>query len=449
MEKRPSALQQTTPFGAAEPRRRCIRVATMKHRSLLFATLVGLLVPVVQAAAERPAEAQPAAELPTLDRAIQLARARALVVNDAQGELGIAHAQMAGARASAFGNPYVDLQVEQGLSRNPTQELQAIAYAYFPVDLTGQRGARIDEADKLIKWREIGVADARGIATGEVVSAYGELLIGAARIADAINGEQAARDEAKYFTGRLEAKDTTVYEKSLADAEVARWVQSRAEAQLRFSAARARFTQVTGVMNVDPPPAGTAVAAPALRGAWDDAFIARMVDRSPLVARLVAERGFWDASVERYRSERMPPVAFELIGGRGDLGEGRVGGGVVVTFPVSRRYQGEIARAEQGRTFAVSRLALYRGVIESRMRAARDGLVTVAKAIEELDQAGMPALERAVTSSVEGFKTGKIEITRVLLARRDLAIARGRRLDLLEAGWRAYADLTILSGELP
>jgi outer membrane protein, heavy metal efflux system len=410
---------------------------------------VGLLVPVVQAAAERPAEAQPAAELPTLDRAIQLARARALVVNDAQGDLGIAHAQMAGARASAFGNPYVDLQLEQGLARNPTQELQAIAYAYFPVDLTGQRGARIDEADKLIKWREIGVADARGIATGEVVSAYGELLIGAARIADAINGEQAARDEAKYFTGRLEAKDTTVYEKSLADAEVARWVQSRAEAQLRFSAARARFTQVTGVINVQPPPPGTAVVAPALRGAWDDAFIARMVDRSPLVARLVAERGFWDASVERYRSERMPPVAFELIGGRGDLGEGRIGGGVVVTFPVSRRYQGEIARAEQGRTFAVSRLALYRGVIESRLRAARDGLVTVAKAIEELDQAGMPALERAVTSSVEGFKTGKIEITRVLLARRDLAIARGRRLDLLEAGWRAYADLTILSGELP
>lgn len=421
----------------------------MKPRSLVFATLVGLLVPVVQAVAERPAAAQPAAELPTLDRAIQLARARALVVNDAQGELGIARAQMAGARASAFGNPYVDVQLEQGLSRNPTQELQAIAYAYFPVDLTGQRGARIDEADKLIKWREVGLVDARGMATGEVVSAYGELLIAAARIADAINGEQAARDEAKYFTGRLEAKDTTVYEKSLADAEVARWVQSRAEAQLRFSSARARFTQVTGVMNVDPPPPSTTVAAPALRGAWDDAFIARMVDRSPIIARLGAERAFWDASVDRYKSERMPPVAFELIGGRGDLGEGRIGGGVVVTFPVSRRYQGEVARAEQGRSQAVTRLALYRGVIEARLRAARDGLVTVAKAIEELDQAGMPALERAVTSSVEGFKTGKIEITRVLLARRDLAIARGRRLDLLEAGWRAYADLTVLSGELP
>jgi len=421
----------------------------MKHRSLLLATLVGLIAPLGVAAFESPAEAQPHAEFPTLDRAIQLARARALVVNDAQGELGVAHAQMVGARASAFGNPYVDIQLEQGLARNPTQQLQAIAYAYFPVDLTGQRGARIDEADKLIKWREVGVNDARGIASGEAVASYGELVVGAARITDATNGEQAARDEARYFAGRLEAKDTTVYEKSLADAEVARWVQSRAESQIRVSAARARFTQVTGITNVDSPPANASVAAPSLRGAWDDAFIARMVDRSPLVARLTAERSFWDASVERYKSERMPPVAFELIGGRGDLGEGRIGGGVVVTFPVSRRYQGEIARAEQGRTFAVSRLALYRSVVESRLRAARDAIVTVTKAIEELDQAGMPALERAVSSSVEGFKTGKIEITRVLLARRDLAIARGRRLDLLEAGWRAYADLTILSGELP
>ena len=61
----------------------------------------------------------------------------------------------------------------------------------------------------------------------------------------------------------------------------------------------------------------------------------------------------------------------------------------------------------------------------------------------------MPALERAVSASMEAFKLGKIELTRVLLARRDLALARARRLDMIEAGWRAYADLTVLSGDLP
>jgi outer membrane protein TolC len=97
----------------------------------------------------------------------------------------------------------------------------------------------------------------------------------------------------------------------------------------------------------------------------------------------------------------------------------------------------------------VTRLSLYRGIVETRLRAARDAVATVEKTLEELDKNGMPALERAVTASVEGYKLGKIEITRVLLARRDLALARARRLDLIEAGWRAYADLTVLSGELP
>jgi outer membrane protein TolC len=97
----------------------------------------------------------------------------------------------------------------------------------------------------------------------------------------------------------------------------------------------------------------------------------------------------------------------------------------------------------------VTRLALYRGIVETRLRAARDAVVMVTKTVAELDEHGMAALERAVSASVEGFKLGKIEITRVLLARRDLALARARRLDLIEAGWRAYADLTVLAGELP
>lgn len=387
------------------------------------------------------------AEFPTLERAIQLARARAIVVADANADLGVAHAQMVGARVSAFGNPYIDFQVEQGIGTGV--KAQAMAYGYFPIDLTGQRGARIDEAGALIKWRELGVTDARAIASGEAVAIYGELVLGQSRVNAAIAGEQTARDEAKYFAGRLEAKDTTVYEKALADAEVARWVQSRAEAMLRLTSARARFAQVTGTTENDPPPENAELAPPALHGTWDNGFVTQLVDKSPIVSRLIAERNYWDASIDRYKYERVPPVSLELIGGHGDLGEARLGGGIVLTFPITRRYQGEIARAESGRKNAVTRLTLYHNVVDSRIKAARDALAAVDKAMKELDESGMPALEKAVSSSNEAFKLGKIELTRVLLARRDLALARARRLDLLEAAWRAYADLVILSGDLP
>ena len=182
------------------------------------------------------------AELPTLERTVQLARARALAVLDAEGELGVAGAQMAGARQSAIGNPYADIQVDQGLKDG--QQLQALAYGYIPVDVAGQRGARIEEADKLVAWRKLGLVDARAISTGEAITAYGALVVGTQRVVEATTGEQFAREEAKYFAGRLEAKDTTVYEKAPADAEVARWVQQRAEAELASGSARARFSVV-------------------------------------------------------------------------------------------------------------------------------------------------------------------------------------------------------------
>jgi RNA polymerase sigma-70 factor (ECF subfamily) len=46
---------------------------------------------------------------------------------------------MAGARVSSIGNPYVEVQVDKGLNRTPELQVQALAFAYFPVDIAGQR----------------------------------------------------------------------------------------------------------------------------------------------------------------------------------------------------------------------------------------------------------------------------------------------------------------------
>ena len=86
----------------------------MKHRPLLSATFVALLAAGALASSAGTARAEHI-EFPTLARAIELARARAIVVADAHAELGVAKAQMAGARVSALGNPYVEVQVDFSL----------------------------------------------------------------------------------------------------------------------------------------------------------------------------------------------------------------------------------------------------------------------------------------------------------------------------------------------
>lgn len=391
------------------------------------------------------------AEFPTLDVAIQRARAHALVVTEAESEMGVARAQMAGARASALGNPYTEIQVDRPWSNYDSagREIQALTFTYFPIDLGGQRGKRIDEADRMIEWKKTGLVDAHAAATGGVVSAYGEYVVSWSRVETSNAGEATARDEAKYFQGRFEAKDTTLYEKSIAEAEVARWVQSRAEAELRVANSRARFGELTGASDPDKPSSNTSIAPPPLRSSWDDAHIARVVERAPAISRLSAEKAYWESSIERYRRERFPPLSLEVIAGRGSSGETRLGGGAVITFPITRRYQGEIARAEQGERSATRRHDLVRDIVSARLRAARDAIAAVSKAMDELDKSGIPALERAVLASMEGFRAGKVDLTRAMLARRDLAVARARRLDLLEAAWHAYADLVTFSGDLP
>lgn len=394
-----------------------------------------------------------AAEFPTLEVALKRAKEHAIIVAEAEDEVQIARAQRTGAGLSSLGNPYTDLQIDHPVTNGVNgaaaqQSLQVLTYTYFPLDVGGQRGKRVAEANQLIAWRKQGLVNAEAIAASETVAAYGELLVSAARVVEATSGEASAREEAKYFQGRFDAKDTTQYEKSIAEAEVARWVQSKAEAELRVASGRARFETITGVPT-DPPPPPASVLPPTLKNTWDDGYIVRVAEKAPVVSRFVAERHYWDASIERYEREKFPPVSLELIAGRGSSGEMRLGGGAMITFPVTRRFQAEIARAEAGRERAQRQLELYRSLVVARLRAARDAIGAVNRALDELDKHGLPALELAVSSSVEAFRAGKVDLTRAMLARRDLAIARARRLDLLEASWRAYADLVTFSGELP
>lgn len=208
------------------------------------------------------------AEFLSLEHVIKLASERVIVVAGAQAEHGTAYAHGIGARVSAIGNPSSDIQVDRGV--NESTSIQALSYTYLPIDIAGQRGTRIKEAERLIDWRKLGVLDARATAASEVVSAYGAMLLVSARISEAAVDEQAAREEAKYFVGRLQAKDTTIYEVSLAEAEVARWVQTHAAARLQLIRASSRFSELTGTLNVESPPPGAALSPPAMRGTWDE-----------------------------------------------------------------------------------------------------------------------------------------------------------------------------------
>lgn len=348
-----------------------------------------------------------------------------------------------------------------------------MGYLYLPVDIFGQRAARIDEANALVRWKNFSLQDTQALVAAETAYAYGSVLVAAERLELSKRGEQAAKGEVDYFAARLVAQDATIYERSLAETELARWVQLRAEANYGLSSALVRLSELTQETNLtapqtSPPVATTGVGAsanasaplsvlatpaaimpPDLRTNWDDAAVVQAVERSPSILSQKTEEDYWEMAKQRWEAERRAGISVLLIGGRGDPGDLRLGGGLAITFPFTRRNQTEIARAEaeKFRTMMV-REAQTRNLtlrLQRTVRAYRD----LRDALTSLDSTGIPAAQRALDAAQEGYRRGKIDLVHAFLARRELATMQGRRLELVQVAWRAYSELTVAKGALP
>ena len=396
---------------------------------------------------------------PSLDEALKLAQKRSVSSVTARAQIGIADASQASARAPFIGNPYLDMQFDRGSN---TKDVQAMGYLYLPVDIFGQRGARIDEANALVRWKTYSLADAQAMIAAETTYAYGSVLVASERVQLSKRGELAAKGEVDYFGARLVAQDATVYEKSVAETELARWGQQRAEANYGLSSAILRLSELTQASDLSAPETSSSVATPTtpaaagapilppdLRSTWDDTAVAQAVERAPAVLSQKSEEDYWDMAKARWEAERSTGVSLLMIGGRGDPGDLRFGGGLALTFPFTRRNQTEIARAEAEKfRTAVVRQAQTRNLtlrLQRTVRSYRD----LRDALNTLDGTGIPAAQRALDSAQEGRKAGKIDMVHAFLARRELATMQGRRLDLVLVAWRAYAELTVAKGALP
>jgi len=121
--------------------------------------------------------------------------------------------------------------------------------------------------------------------------------------------------------------------------------------------------------------------------------------RAPTLQSIDQEGVYWDRLAERAEADRSPPVNLIVTGGRGELGEARLGGGLAWAFPVVRRNEGEIARARYESQRTRSLRAAFAVFLEARARAAFDRFSLTRQAVAILDAQGLPAAERVVDAT--------------------------------------------------
>ncbi len=399
---------------------------------------------VVRGAGEAPL-------LPTLSRVIALAKERAPGVVTARAELNVGRSSYAGARLSPITNPYLEVFVDRGTPRggvNTTRDVAVQANLWLPVELSGQRGRRVDEADALVAWKTQSVEASRAAAVGEAVRLYGDVLVSAERVRSFEGVLATSKAEAELYDARLRAGDATQQDAKLAVVEVVRNSVAVAESRADYARASAELSRALG-QELFGAPDGSSIDPPALPEGDALAWVDRSIKRSPYLLAYEKEANYYARSKERQAIEAHVPVNLIVSAGRGDLGETRLGGGLSWTFPMLRRNQGEQARAEAERGRALAERDVRRRSLAALLRGLYDERLAVRSALDEVSRTGEPAAQEALEAAIATQRAGKGEFLRVLTVRRDVALLRSRRLELARREWSIVGDIVALTGELP
>lgn len=231
----------------------------------------------------------------------------------ARAGVGVARASYAGARRAPLDNPYLEVFAGRGL-RGATRDVTVQANLWLPLEMSGQRARRLEEADALVDWQETRFASTRLFAAGDAVRAYGAALVTAARVQTVEEIVRDARAEAEVYSQRLSAGDATLQDDKLASMEHARYVVMREESRADLTRALVELTRSTGRM-FDPPGAVSVAPPPAEDPGESEA--ARIAESSPHVANSTREATYYARAKERAAIEAHPPVNLIVSAGRG------------------------------------------------------------------------------------------------------------------------------------
>lgn len=383
---------------------------------------------------------------PSIADAITLAKEHAPSVISARMEVGVANAGYAGARLSPMDNPYLEVFVDRGRG-GATQDVTVQANLWLPIEMSGQRGRRIAEVDALVNWQKTRMESTQFIAAGEAVRAYGDVLVAAERTRTLSDIVSVASAEANLYAERFKAGDATLHDERLARVELGRTTMLLDESRADLVRARMRLARATGRTFAEPDPAlGLAPPPPQM---VDESVATRTAAESVHVQASEREADYFARAADRAAIESHVPVNLIVTAGRGDLGEARFGGGLSWTFPLLRRNQGERSRADAERLRALAEADVAKRILAQTIQALHAERIEVRRALKTLETLTEPAARDSVDAAVALKNAGKGDSIRVLTARRDLAMVRLRRLELLARDWSIVGDIVALTGDLP
>lgn len=380
----------------------------------------------------------------TLAEVLEHADRHAPLVVVARARLSEAAAEREGAEPLLVEPLGVQIGAGPRMQDGGTADADVVVALSQPIELAGQRGARLALAGRIGERRSAELEVARWQAHREVHFAFHEAIEMRVRRDAARRWRELAVRVAEIARARTAAGEAALVEAILAEAELARAEQELVRAEHAFEAAVLVVCERSGWPASDPPyPAGELDAPRPI--APLETLLSRALQAHPSVRarELAAQEARARAALAD--REAWPPIDVGLSFAReGSAGSPANYVGLVtlgVALPVWQQAARERALARSAIAIADAETEALRGAIEAQVRRARAAAVAASERVAIYVRDVLPRFERNLQALQHAYEVGEIDASELAAARRALMAAQDDALAAFAEYHRALAEL--------
>lgn len=313
------------------------------------------------------------------------------------------------------------------------------------MEVAGQRGLRISEAERNLQRAEAGFQDFARTFRAKLARAFYRVLFARERLAlqrrvENLNKTLVDVTKIKYDAGDVSGLEVNV--------SIVRYGQSRKEtldAERNLTQSQLELRRLIGVNETFAPADKLDVILPPFSAV--QVLNRALANRPDLLARR-HELQRAEAEIALVRRQVLPNPVFGVSFNREGSGDKTVLGGISIPLPVFNRRQGELESLEARRIQARAEVLALEKEIQKEVNQALNQWETSRQSVELFQREVIEQIEENFRLLEAAYRERRIDLPRLLIMENDLVAANQSYLDGLASLREAAIQIDEASGEV-
>lgn len=386
---------------------------------------------------------------------------RALTANTelAAARLEVARARGRLGQAGLRPNPTIDFEQTTGRFTGSAGERETSIGFALPLEVSGQRRARVNLARAELEAAEAEVADRERRLVAEVRASYAEALAAIRELEITDNLTNVDQQTARVVEVRVTEGESAPIELNLLRSEVDRMKARRALVEGRLQASLLRLKNLVGIAPAEPlrlaenleaqtlpEPSSVEAAVDVALRTRPDLRLARLIEEVAQAGlRLARAQGRPDVTAFTRYTKNSAVFDDTPVGVLRDK-DRLLTFGVSIGIPVFNRNQGAKAEAEAAIAQARKRREFAEAIVRSEVAAAFARYEAAKRSLTIFEQGVLDRSAQNIRSVRGAYEIGAFRITDLLVEQRRFIDLQREFIEALAERYRALADLQAAMG---